>query len=118
MSYTIYLFRKEVQEEQQDFSFLEEEDKIKPFTPSQFQQLKERLLAYGFQLEKAASNSLYFNYKGGLYGIQAVLHPTHLSFSSGYSQEGIFEIGMTASEFTDSGEFAKLDLQAEGWEEV
>lgn len=118
MSYTVYLFRKEVQEEQQDFSFLEKEDKIKPFTPIQFQQLKNRLLTYGFQLEKETPNSLHFNYKGGLYGIEARLYPTHLSFSSSYSQEGIFEIGMTASEFTDTGEFAKLDLQAEGWEEV
>ena len=30
----------------------------------------------------------------------------------------IFEVGMTASEFTDTGEFAKYDVQEGGWEEV
>ena len=32
--------------------------------------------------------------------------------------ECIFEVGMTASEFTDTGEFAKYDPQAGGWEEL
>lgn len=117
MSYTVYVFRKEVQKEQQDFSFLEEEEKILPFSPAQLEQLKNRLLSYGFQIEREDGEDLFFNYKGGLYGIEAHLRATQLSFSSGYSQEGIFEIGMTASEFTDSGEFAKLDVQAGGWEE-
>jgi hypothetical protein len=27
-------------------------------------------------------------------------------------------VGMTASEFTDTGEFAKYDAQAGGWEEM
>jgi hypothetical protein len=27
-------------------------------------------------------------------------------------------VGMTASEFTDTGEFAKYDAQAGGWEEL
>jgi len=27
-------------------------------------------------------------------------------------------VGMTASEFTDTGEFAKYDVQSGGWEEI
>ena len=33
------------------------------------------------------------------------------------SGEGIFEISMTASEFTDTEEYAKYDPQAGDWEE-
>jgi hypothetical protein len=33
------------------------------------------------------------------------------------SQDGIFEINMTASEFTDTGKFLKYDPQDDSWEE-
>ena len=75
-------------------------------------------MSYGYQIEREASNYINFNFKGGQLGITASLTKSQLSFSSGFSQNGIFEIGMTASEFTDSEEFAKLDLQAGGWEEI
>ena len=39
-------------------------------------------------------------------------------FSTSYDFDCIFEVGMTASEFTDTGEFAKYDAQAGGWEEI
>ena len=37
-------------------------------------------------------------------------------FSSSFNLEDSFEISMTASEFTDTGEFAKFDPQLGEWE--
>jgi len=51
-------------------------------------------------------------------GINAHLTKQQLSFSSGFDQNGIFEIAQTASEFADSGEFKKLDPQDGQWEEI
>lgn len=45
---------------------------------------------------------------------EAFLTDRGLYFSTSNSFECIFEVGMTASEFTDTGEFAKYDPQAGG----
>jgi len=37
---------------------------------------------------------------------------------AGWNDDEIFEVGMTASEFTDTEEFAKYDPQNDGWEEI
>ncbi|WOE40233.1 hypothetical protein [Acinetobacter chinensis] len=37
-------------------------------------------------------------------------------FQSGFNQDDIFDVTMMASEFTDTGEFAKYDLQTGEWE--
>jgi len=118
MGYHVYLFRKEVKEQNSNFDFLENEELVVKFTEEQLIKLKTRLLTYGFQIENENPNSVRLNFKDGLYGISALLTKSQLSFSSGFSENGIFEIGMTASEFTDTGEFVKLDPQAEGWEEI
>jgi hypothetical protein len=34
------------------------------------------------------------------------------------SEEDIFDIGMTASEFTDNGDFTKYDAQLGDWERI
>lgn len=47
----------------------------------------------------------------------ALLTDKSLYFNANLSESSIFEVGMTASEFTDTGEFAKYDPQNEGWEE-
>ena len=49
---------------------------------------------------------------------EAFLTDRGLYFSTSNDFECIFEVGMTASEFTDTGEFAKYDPQAGGWEEL
>ncbi len=116
MSYHIYLFRKEVKEQNIGFEFLEKEELILDFTNEQFEKLKTRLENYGFQIENEQAGSINFNFKGGQDGISVWLTKSQLSFSSGFSQNGIFEIGMAASEFTDTGEFAKLDPQEGKWE--
>lgn len=118
MGYTVHLFRKEVKEQNSEFDFLENDKLVLDFTAAQFKKLKTRLLNYGYQIEREEDNYINFNFKDGQLGITASLTKSQLSFSSGFSQNGIFEIGMTASEFTDSEEFAKLDLQAGGWEEI
>ncbi|MBA4145097.1 MAG: hypothetical protein DI538_08525 [Azospira oryzae] len=116
MSYTISLFRKEVKEQNQGFDFLEDQSKIPDFTAEQFQKLKRRLLTYKFEIETETNDYIVFNFKGGQFGIQVTLFSNQLSFSSGFNEDGIFEIAQTASEFTDSGEFAKLDMQEGKWE--
>ena len=48
--------------------------------------------------------------------IRALLTETCLYLVAS-GEDGIFEINMTASEFTDTGEFLKYDPQDGGWEE-
>lgn len=116
MGYSVYLFRKEVQEQNSDLEFLENEALITPFTDQQFEALKTRLIRYGYQVTHESGNNISFNFKGGKYGIQAILSRNQLSFSSGFDENGVAEISLTASEFTDSGAFRKLDPQDGGWE--
>jgi hypothetical protein len=91
---------------------------VTPFTDEQFEKLKSRLIRYGYQIESQSPNEVAFNFKGGKFGIAAMLTTRQLSFSSGFDQNGVAEISLTASEFTDSGEFKKLDPQDGGWEEI
>ncbi len=116
MSYHIYLFRKEVKDQNKGFDFLENDELITYFNDDQFESLKNRLLRYGFQIENTHRDSINFNFKGGLYGISVLLTKSQLSFSSAFTEEGIFEINMTSSEFTDTNEFVKFDPQEGKWE--
>lgn len=118
MSYAVHLFRIEVREKyasSQDDDFFEKEENLVPFTPSQKEALKNRLLQYNYSLEKEDGTALQFSFPDDE-GIEVLLTDSGLYFSAG--GEGIFEIGMTASEFTDSGDFAKYDPQQGGWEEM
>jgi hypothetical protein len=117
MGYDVFLFRKEVKEQNTNLDFLENDDMVTPFTDDQFLRLKNRLLKYGYQVENESPNYLTFNFKGGKFGIAATLTKRQLSFSSGFDQNGVAEISLTASELTDSGEFKKLDPQDGGWED-
>ncbi len=116
MGYHVYLFRKEVKEQNSGFDFLEQEELVLNFTEEQFENLKNRLLRYGYERENESSKSIRFQNKPS--GTTALLTRSQLSFSSGLSEDGVFEISMTASEFTDSGEFAKFDPQEGAWEEM
>jgi len=116
MSYHVYLFRKEVKEQNSGFEFLENDELITKFTAEQFENLKNRLLRYNFQIEGKTQDTIEFNFNGGQLGITVLLTKSQLSFSSGFSTSGIAEISLTAAEFTDTGEFAKLDPQRGEWE--
>lgn len=115
MGYSIYLLRKEVKAHKNPSEYLEINGMDAVFTDEQFKYLKGRMLKYDFQIEHEESNSLSFNFKGGLFGISALLSKSGLFFSSGFTEDGIFEIGITAAEFTDTGEFASFDPQTGEW---
>jgi len=117
MSYDIQLYRKEVKEKELNAGhedFFENEDNLLPFTPTQKTSLIERLLQYGYVIENETKDTTTFRNENED-DASALLTDRALYFSA--SGEGIFEISMTASEFTDTGEFVKYDPQAGGWEE-
>jgi hypothetical protein len=118
MSYDIQLYRKEVKEKyltNNNVEFFEKDDNLLPFTSSQKEYLKDRLLRYGYIIESENQSQISFIFKNDM-GISVLLTNNGLYFSS--TGEGIFEISMTASEFTDTNEFKKFDPQDGGWEEV
>lgn len=114
MSYHIYLFRTEVKALGNDASFLEDESQIEPFTAEQYAALKSRLSTYNFRIDRESPEEIAYS---GPENTQAFLRPRALCFTSGFG-DGLFEIMMTASEFTDTGEFAKYDPQEGEWEEI
>ena len=118
MSYNISLYRKEVKDAEQksnDENFFDYEDKnVIPFTNEQWNALKTRLLKYEYDIrEENAKTISFYNEEEGT---TALLTDRALYFSASYGSDGIFEIRMTASEFTDTGEFATYDPQQNGWE--
>lgn len=117
MSYDIQLYRKEVMEKHlssDDENFFENSENLILFTSSQKEELKQRLLDYGYLVEGQSEGNIEFGFPEDA-ATSALLTSNCLYFSS--SGEGIFEISMTASEFTDTGEFLKFDPQGDGWEE-
>jgi len=117
MSYDVQLYRKEVKEKHLAATtddFFEKEENLLPFTTTQWEELKQRLLSYDYFIEHEKEGMIRFGFTNDD-GTSALLTNNCLYFSS--TGEGIFEIGMTASEFTDTEEFAKYDPQQDGWEE-
>ncbi|MDE5430024.1 hypothetical protein [Elizabethkingia meningoseptica] len=118
MSYDIMLFRIETkvrEQESGDEEFFDHEDNLEPFTKTQAKELKERLVSYGYKFEQ--DNKYGAEFKNSEYGISVLLTKCGVYFTTSWDQEAIFEAGMTASEFTDTDEFAKYDPQNGGWEE-
>lgn len=118
MSYDIQLFRAETKNKEQqanDDEFFDNEENLQPFTPEQYQSLKEQLIDYGY--ETVTDNPEQSEYKHSNYNITALLTDRGLYFAAGFNEDAMFEAGMTASELTDTGEFVKYDPQAGGWEE-
>lgn len=120
MSYDISLYRIETKEKEQksnDEEFFDKEENLVPFTEEQYQELKGRLLEYGYETTEEGKYGLSFFHKNEDYGT-ALLTKEALFFTASWNEDSIFEVGMTASEFTDTGEFAKYDPQNDGWEEI
>lgn len=118
MGYDIQLYTTATKKrhlEAADDKFFDDEKNFLSFSAAQKEYLKQRLLKYGYTIEKENNGNLFFTYEGG-YSATSLLTNNCLFFSS--SGEGIFEIGMTASELTDTEEFAKYDPQNGGWEEI
>lgn len=118
MSYDIQLYRTETKDREKnagDENFFDYEDNLEPFTEEQYNYLKDRILKYDYILKEEKNRDLRFAHPE--YNIFALLTDGGLYFTSGFDQDSIFEAGMTASELTDTDEFAKYDPQNNGWEE-
>lgn len=118
MSYDISLYRietKENEEKSKDENFFENEKNLVPFTAQQFQELKERLLQYDYELSNEDDFGLHFGHQDEDFGT-ALLTKEALYFTASFNGNSIFEVGMTAFEFTDTGEYAKYDFQNGEWE--
>ena len=120
MGYNIDLYRREVKEKEIELAiedFFEHDEFLLPFTAEQRQGLHERLLRYGYVVAGGISSHTEYTIPDHP-SILVTLMDCGLFFQlSGADEEAFFEAGMTASEFTDTGEFAKYDLQNGGWEE-
>jgi hypothetical protein len=118
MSYDISLYRietKEKEEKSKKENFFENEENLVPFTSKQFQELKERLMQYDYELSNEDDLGLHFSNQDEDYGT-ALLTKEAIYFTARFNENSIFEVGMTASEFTDTGEYAKYDFQNGEWE--
>ena len=118
MSYDVQLFRIETRQREEqscDPDFFEKEDYLVPFSADQIKALTIRLERYKFVEERRSTFGTHFH--NDQYGISALLTDRAVYFQSGWDGDAIFELSMTASEFTDSGEFAKYDRQNNGWED-
>lgn len=119
MSYDIQLYRVETKEKEQQYSgddFWDNEDNLVPFTKEQKQELYERLEDYDYEFQRNSEYGAEFLHEE--YG-EALLCDKALYFTTSiFDEDIIFEVGLIASEFTDTDEFAKYDPQQEGWEEI
>ena len=118
MSYDISIYRIETKQKEEvtdDENFFENEGNLFAFTEQQFQGLKERLSSYGYEFLEENEYGLSFSHQDEDRGT-AFLTKEALFFKVSWNKNSIFEVGMTASEFTDSGEYAKYDFQNGEWE--
>jgi hypothetical protein len=116
MGYDVSIYRHEVRQAQEQSGskdFFEDDENILPFSLEQREKLKDRLLRYEYKVESDSPTQTTFEHEAKA---SALLTERGLYFSA--SGEGIFEISMTSSEFTDTGEFAKYDPQNGGWETI
>jgi hypothetical protein len=117
MSYEVSLFRVETKQRDQyldDPNFFDDENNLGPFTGRQIEQLRKRLTDYNYEFQNRDDFGEHFhNPEEGAF---ALLTGKGLYFTTGFNEDEIFEMGMTASEFTDTGEFAKYDPQNVGWD--
>ncbi len=96
--------------------FFSNADNLLPFTSAQKAELKRVLLHKHYSVVQEREKMIFFKYKNE--GVVAVLNDFLLHFIATWDDNNIFEIRMTASEFTGDDEFAKYDPQNGGWEEI
>ncbi len=119
MSYDIQLFRIETKEREQKSNheyFFDYENNLVPFTGGQSEYLQKRLLIYDYIRQHESKEGLHF--RNAEHGIDALLTERGLYLLPARPRKVFFEAELTASEFTDTGEFAKYDPQNGGWEEI
>lgn len=119
MSCDIQLFHIQTMhnhEHSNDEDFFEHVENFTLFSETQFEALKTRLLRYDYEIIRTVEDALHFKKSDDESSAVAYLTRYALYFSAGFNPEDSFEISMTASEFTDTGEFAKYDPQLGIWE--
>ena len=119
MSCEIQLFHIQTMhhhEHSNDEDFFEHVENFTAFSDAQFEALKTRLLSYDYEIIRIIDNALQFKKSDLESSAVAYLTQYAIYFSSSFNLEDSFEISMTASEFTDTGEFAKFDPQLGEWE--
>ncbi|WP_111860854.1 hypothetical protein [Acinetobacter sp. CFCC 10889] len=119
MSFDIQLFHIQTMrdyENSNDEEFFEHVEKFTVFSDAQFKALKARLLSYDYEIIRTVDDTLHFKKSDAESSAVAYLTRYAIYFSAGFNPEDSFEISMTASEFTDTGEFAKFDPQLGEWE--
>ncbi|MFN8249746.1 MAG: hypothetical protein U0T68_12395 [Ferruginibacter sp.] len=117
MSYDVRVYTKETMENEKNFSgedFFEIEENIISFTPDQYEKLKQ-MIDYDLVEIKRDDMGVHYQHKNESIPISGLLTSNALYLSTPWNPDGIFEIGMLASELT-VGEFAKYDPQNNGWE--
>lgn len=101
----------ETETESEDF--FDNDKNLIPFTEMQTQSLKEQLLKANYEILKEDKKGITFKNEA-FEGMKAILTPSCLYLRASY--DDAFEIGILSSEMADSGDFAKYDPQADGWE--
>lgn len=120
MSYNIHLYPKEVEIKEKasnDETFFDYEENLIPFTEAQKEYLSNRLLKYGYSKKTEKPKDVTLFTLDEKESIKVLLSKYALYFSAS-NFDDIFDISMTTSEFTDTGEFSKYDPQNGGWEEI
>ncbi|RZG75003.1 hypothetical protein [Acinetobacter sp. WCHAc060025] len=119
MSYDIQLFHiltMHNYENSNDEEFFEHVENFTAFSQDQFDVLKASLLNYDYEVIRIDDDALHFKKSDDESSAVAYLTRYAIYFSASFNQEDSFEISMTASDFTDTGEFAKYDPQLGEWE--
>lgn len=117
MSYSIYLFKAGTKVKYQSYKgedFFENNTNLEPFTQEMMNKIKERLGRYNYRYINKTQYGEVFGYED--FG-EVLLSNHGLYFTAGTNSDSIFEIEMTASEFTDTGELEKYNPQTDEWEE-
>jgi len=117
MSYDVYLFSKKIKNEPVPENFLENKNALPFFSEEQYNGLKDRLILYNYVILNENKDEILFTHINKDSGILVRLTKNYIYFSASLNEENIFEIGMTAVEFTDKGEFIKFDPQTGSWDE-
>ena len=119
MSYKVQLFHIQTMrnfEISDSEDFFDHKENFEQFSPQQFQDLSLRLIHYDYEITQEDDKNIYFRNSDDESSATGYLTLHGLYFSSSSNPDDIFEISMTASEFTDTGDFAKFDPQVGEWE--
>ena len=117
MSYDVRLYMIQTmhnEKQSSDDEFFDHDSNLVLFTGQQYLELTERLIRYDYQPIQFDQDTKHFKRQDT--SAQAYLTKQGLYFSCSFNDEDIFEIRMTVSEFTDTGEYAKYDPQIGEWE--